>query len=182
MPAQLEIIRKHIADAIARGGQALLGGDGAVGDRYVQPTILVDVPEESEAVREETFGPTLTIAKVHDMDEAVTKANDTRYGLGATVFSRRRGMELARRLRSGMTSVNDVLAFAGMTSLPWGGVGASGIGRLRGADGLREFGQAKSIVVRQLRSVLPSRTFARTDRDVSRIVTAYRLMFGRSPR
>src|SRR2546429_2113655 len=106
MPAQLQIIRRHIADALARGGKAVLGGADAVGDRYVQPTVLVDVPEDSAAVTEETFGPTLTIAKVADMDEAVTKANDTTYGLGSTVFSKRNGLRLARRLRSGATSGN----------------------------------------------------------------------------
>jgi succinate-semialdehyde dehydrogenase / glutarate-semialdehyde dehydrogenase len=182
MPAQLEVIRRHIDDALARGGKAVLGGPDAVRPPYVHPTILVDVPQDALALREETFGPTLVVTPVESMEQALRLANDTPYGLGGAVFGRKRAMALARRLRSGMTTVNDVIAFAGMTSLPWGGVGASGIGRLRGADGLREFGQAKSIVVRQLPSVLPSRTFERTDRDVSRIITAYRLLFGRSPR
>jgi succinate-semialdehyde dehydrogenase / glutarate-semialdehyde dehydrogenase len=133
-------------------------------------------------MHEETFGPTVVVTPVASMEEALLLANDTPYGLGGAVYGRKRAMAIARRLRAGMISVNDVLAFAGMASLPWGGVGASGIGRLRGADGLREFGQAKSIVVRQLRPVLPSRTFERTDRDVSRIITAYRLLFGRAPR
>jgi succinate-semialdehyde dehydrogenase/glutarate-semialdehyde dehydrogenase len=179
MPAQLEVIRRHIDDALARGGKAVLGGPDAVHPPYVQPTILVDVPADALALREETFGPTLVVTPVETMEQALQLANDTPYGLGGAVYGRKRAMAIARRLRSGMTSVNDVLAFAGMTSLPWGGVGASGIGRLRGADGLREFGQAKSIVVRQFRSLLPSRTFARTDRDVSRIVKVYRLLYGR---
>ena len=106
MPSQLGIIRSHIDDAIERGGRAVLGGPGAVGDRFVQPTILVDVPEDSTAVQEETFGPTVTVTRVRDMDEAVTKANGTRYGLGSTVFAKARGMELAERIRSGMTAVN----------------------------------------------------------------------------
>jgi acyl-CoA reductase-like NAD-dependent aldehyde dehydrogenase len=106
MPSQLDIIRRHIADALDRGGRALVGGRDAVGERFVQPTVLVDVPEDSLAVTEETFGPTLTIAKVRDMDEAVERANASRYGLGATVFSRANGLELARKIRSGMASVN----------------------------------------------------------------------------
>ncbi len=64
MPSQLSVIRGHIEDALKRGGKALVGGVESVGDRYVQPTVLVDVPEDSEAVREETFGPTVTIARV----------------------------------------------------------------------------------------------------------------------
>jgi acyl-CoA reductase-like NAD-dependent aldehyde dehydrogenase len=182
LPAQLDVIRGHIEDALARGGRAVLGGPGAVQPPYVHPTILVDVPADALAMHEETFGPTLVVTPVESMAEALRLANDSPYGLGGAVYGRRRAMSVARALRAGMASVNDVLAFAGMTSLPWGGVGASGFGRLRGDDGLREFGQAKSIVVRQFRSLLPSRTFARTDRDVARIIRAYRLVFGRAPR
>ena len=69
----------------------VVGGVDAVGERYVQPTILVDVPEDSLAVQEETFGPTVTVAKVRDMDEAVARTNATRYGLGSTVFGKARG-------------------------------------------------------------------------------------------
>jgi len=182
LPSQVDVIREHIADALARGGRAVLGGPEAVQPPYVHPTILVDVPADARAVREETFGPTLVVTPVADMDEALRLANDSPYGLGGAVYGRRRAVPVARRMRAGMVSVNDVLAFAGMASLPWGGVGDSGFGRLRGDDGLREFGQATSIVVRRLPSLLPSRTFERTDRDVARIVKAYRLMFGRAPR
>src|SRR5690606_32968529 len=62
MPSQLDVVRRHIEDALARGGRALVGGNGAVGERFVRPTVLVDVPEDCSAVREETFGPTVTIA------------------------------------------------------------------------------------------------------------------------
>jgi acyl-CoA reductase-like NAD-dependent aldehyde dehydrogenase len=182
MPAQLDVIRRHIEDALDRGGRAVLGGRAAVQPPYVHPTILVDVPADALAIREETFGPTLVVTPVPSMEEALRLANDTRYGLGGAVYGRRRAVAVARRLRAGMVSVNDVLAFAGMSSLPWGGVGDSGFGRLRGADGLREFGRAHSLVVRQFRSPLASRTFERTDRDIARIVKAYRLMFGRAPR
>ena len=75
MPSQLDVIRSHIQDAIDRGGRAVLGGVDAVGERFVQPTILVDVPEDSLAVQEETFGPTVTVAKVRDMDEAIERTN-----------------------------------------------------------------------------------------------------------
>ena len=64
MPSQLGVIRSHIQDALDRGGRAVLGGPDAVGERFVQPTILVDVPEDSSAVQEETFGPTVTVTRV----------------------------------------------------------------------------------------------------------------------
>ncbi len=174
MPGQLTIIKRHIADALARGGKALIGGADAVGDRYAQPTVLVDVPEDSAAVREETFGPTLTIAKVRDMDEAVAKANDSRYGLASTVFSKARGMELARRLRSGMTAVNGVISFAGIPSLPFGGIGESGFGRIHGPEGLREFARPKAIARQRFRPPLLLTTFnrsAKTDATVAKLIT-----------
>jgi acyl-CoA reductase-like NAD-dependent aldehyde dehydrogenase len=174
MPGQLKIIREHIADALDKGGKALLGGVDSVGERFVQPTVLVDVPEDSKAVTDETFGPTITIAKVRDMDDAVAKANATRYGLGNTVFSRSRGMELAKRLRSGMVAVNSIISFAGIPSLPFGGVGESGFGRIHGPDGLREFARSKAIARPRFRAPLQLTTFSRlekTDKLVAKLVT-----------
>jgi succinate-semialdehyde dehydrogenase / glutarate-semialdehyde dehydrogenase len=116
---------------------------------------------------------------VADAQEGVRLANASRYGLGSAVFSRRRGIALARALRSGMTSVNSGLTFAGMPSLPFGGVGDSGFGRIHGADGLREFTRPKAITKRRMRSVLPSMTFNRTPKQVAQIVTVVRLIHGR---
>lgn len=179
MPSQLEVIRRHIDDALARGGRAVLGGADAVQPPYVRPTVLVDVPEDSAAVREETFGPTLTINRVRDVDEAVARTNALRYGLGGSVFGRRRAMAVARRLRSGMASVNSALTFAGMSTLPFGGVGDSGFGRIHGADGLREFARPKAITRRRARSLLPATTFDRTDADVARVVKLTKRFYGR---
>ncbi|MEH0845449.1 aldehyde dehydrogenase family protein [Micromonospora sp. CPCC 205711] len=179
MPAQLDVIRRHIDDAVAAGGRAVLGGAEAVRPPYVHPTVLVDVPESSAAVREETFGPTLTINRVRDADEAVRRANALSYGLGGSVFGRKHAVAIARQLRSGMASVNSALTFAGMSTLPFGGVGDSGFGRIHGEDGLREFGRAKAITRRRARSLLPSMTFERTPADVARLVKAAKLMYGR---
>ena len=181
MPSQVGIIRAHIGDALARGGRALLGGVEAVGERFVQPTVLVDVPEDSTAVTEETFGPTMTVKKVASMEEAVRLTNATRYALGSTVFSRRRGTDLARRIRSGMTAVNSVISFAAIPALPFGGVGDSGFGRIHGADGLREFCYAKAIARQRFKSPLVLTTFRRTqqtERVFGRLVT---LLHGRRP-
>jgi aldehyde dehydrogenase (NAD+) len=174
MPSQLEVIRSHIADALARGGRALLGGPDAVGDRYVQPTVLVDVPEDSRAVQEETFGPTVTVTRVRDMDEAVAKANGTTYGLGSTVFAKARAMEIAERIRSGMTAINGVITFAAIPSLPFGGVGNSGFGRIHGPDGLREFAYAKAIARQRFKPLMALTSFSRTpkvDAQLTQIVT-----------
>jgi succinate-semialdehyde dehydrogenase/glutarate-semialdehyde dehydrogenase len=180
MPSQIDIIRRHIEDALTRGGRAVLGGAEAVRPPYVSPTILVDVPEDAAAVQEETFGPTLTIARVKDADEAVVRANGTGYGLGGSIFSRSRGLELARGVRSGMTSVNSALTFAGMPSLPFGGVGGSGFGRIHGEDGLREFTRAKAIVKRRGPTLLPTMTFDRTPKTMKQVLKIVKLVHGRS--
>ncbi|GAA3558147.1 aldehyde dehydrogenase family protein [Amycolatopsis ultiminotia] len=174
MPSQLGVIRRHITDALERGGRALVGGADSVDDRYAQPTVLVDVPEDAEAVREETFGPTVTIAKVRDMDEAVEKANATKYGLGSTVFSKARGVELASRLRAGMTSINAPLSFAGIASLPFGGVGDSGFGRIHGPEGLREFARSKAVARQRFTAPITLTSFTRkesTDALVAKLMT-----------
>ncbi len=123
----------------------MVGGADPVRPPYVEPVVLADVSENSRAVTEETFGPTLTVHRVTDLDEAVDRLDAGRYGLGAAVFSRRRGEEVAARLRCGMVSVNSVISFAGVPSLPFGGVGDSGFGRIHGEDGLKEFTRAKAI-------------------------------------
>jgi succinate-semialdehyde dehydrogenase/glutarate-semialdehyde dehydrogenase len=179
MPRQIDIIRDHIEDALAKGGKAVLGGAGAVQPPYVAPTVLVDVPADSSEIRDETFGPTLTITKVADADEALQKANDTSYGLGGAVFGKANAVRIARRLRSGMVAVNGTLTFVGMGNLPFGGVGDSGFGRIHGEDGLREFARAKAITVRRGPSMLPAMTFERTPAQVARIVKAVRLLYGR---
>ncbi|MER7165022.1 aldehyde dehydrogenase family protein [Micromonospora sp. NPDC000207] len=179
MPAQLDVIRRHIDDALARGGRAVLGGADAVQPPYVRPTVLVDVPADADAVREETFGPTLVVDRVPDADTALARANALPYGLGGAVFGRRRAVAVARRLRSGMASVNSALTFAGMSTLPFGGVGESGFGRIHGEDGLREFARAKAITRRRARSLLPATTFDRTDADVARLVKVTKAVYGR---
>ncbi|MET0423705.1 MAG: aldehyde dehydrogenase family protein [Actinoplanes sp.] len=179
MPKQIDIIRDHIEDALAKGGRAVLGGADAVQPPFVSPTVLVEVPAESSEIREETFGPTLTITRVADADEAVRLANDTAYGLGGAVFGKKNAIRIARRLRSGMVAVNSTLTFVGMGNLPFGGVGESGFGRIHGEDGLREFARSKSITVRRGPSVLPAMTFERTPAQVGKIVTALRLLYGR---
>jgi acyl-CoA reductase-like NAD-dependent aldehyde dehydrogenase len=177
MPSQVDIIREHIADALAKGGTAVTGGD--IDGTIVQPTILTGVPEDSKAVTEETFGPTLTVTKVKDADEAIRLTNATTYGLAGAVFAKRRGMEIARQLRSGMTSVNSVLAFAGVPGLPFGGSGDSGFGRIHGDDGLREFTRAKAITRQRFALPMPIMSFDRTAKTDGLLLKTIRLLHGR---
>jgi acyl-CoA reductase-like NAD-dependent aldehyde dehydrogenase len=181
LPSQPETVAKHVADALARGGKAAVGGPEAVAPPYVRPVVLTEVPEHSSAVTEETFGPTVTVTPVANLGEAVSFANAGRYGLGSAVFSRDRSaaMAAARSLRTGMTSVNSVVGFAIVPALPFGGVGESGFGRIHGADGLREFSRPKAITRQRMKPPLNLTSFERTDKDMRRIVMLITLLHGR---
>jgi aldehyde dehydrogenase (NAD+) len=182
MPSQMEVIRRHIGDALDHGGRALVGGVDTVRATGVTPTILVGVPEDSSAVTEETFGPTLTVAKVRDAEEALTLANASGYGLAGAVFarSRQRGIELARRMRSGMVSVNSVMTFAFIPGLPFGGVGESGFGRIHGPDGLREFSRAKAITAQRFALPVNLTSFNRPAKATDVLAKVIKLIHGRT--
>ncbi|HEY2443991.1 MAG TPA: aldehyde dehydrogenase family protein [Streptosporangiaceae bacterium] len=181
MPGQAEVIEGHVADALARDGKPVTGGLDSFREPYVEPIILADVPEESRAVTEETFGPTVTVTRVKDLDEGVRLANASRYGLGSSIFTknRKRAIKAARTLRTGMTSINAALAFAGVPSLPFGGVGESGFGRIHGADGLREFTRAKAITRQRFSPPVNLTSFSRTDQDLDKILKLVTLLHGR---
>jgi acyl-CoA reductase-like NAD-dependent aldehyde dehydrogenase len=147
MPAQVDVIRRHLEDAVAKGATVLLGGADKINGSFVPPTILTDVTHDMLIMSEETFGPVLPVMRVSDVEEALLKANETNYGLGSAVFAKSRGKEIADRIRSGMTAVNCVLAFSAIPGLPFGGMGESGFGRIHGDEGIREFTRVKSTVV-----------------------------------
>lgn len=177
MPSQVDIIERHVTDALATGGRVVAGRFNING-QVVQPVLLADVPEDSASVREETFGPTLTMRKVRDMDEAIALANASRYALAAAVFSKRNGRDIADQLRSGMVAVNSVFTFGLVASVPFGGVGDSGFGRIHGADGLREFCYAHAVVSQRFKPPLALMTFARTPKADRRLARLIRLVHG----
>lgn len=162
MPSQLKVIKSHIDDAVKRGGEFLIGDKNSVKDGYVQPVILRNVPEDSKAMTEETFGPTLVINSVRHMDEAVDLANATSYGLGAAVWSKRNGKKIASLLNCGMVSINSAFSFAAIASVPFGGVKDSGYGRIHGAEGLLEFTYPRTVVKTRFNIPLQFTTFNRT--------------------
>jgi acyl-CoA reductase-like NAD-dependent aldehyde dehydrogenase len=181
MASQIDVIEGHVADALARDGRPATGGLDSIRAPYVSPIILTGVPEESRAVSEETFGPTVTVTRVADLAEGVRLANGGRYGLGSAVFSKSktRAMEAARALRTGMTAINAVIAFAAVPTLPFGGVGDSGFGRIHGADGLREFARAKAITRQRMKPPVNLTSFSRTDKDLDKILGLVTLLHGR---
>jgi acyl-CoA reductase-like NAD-dependent aldehyde dehydrogenase len=147
---QLETIERHVRDAVTRGARVLLGGRRRPGTgQFFEPTVLVEVDHTMSCVREETFGPTLPIIRVADADEAVRLANDSPYGLCATVFTRdvRKGERIAARIRAGTVSVNDILTHYMAMGLPMGGLKSSGLGARHGAEGIRKFCERRASCV-----------------------------------
>jgi acyl-CoA reductase-like NAD-dependent aldehyde dehydrogenase len=148
--AQLQIVERHVDDAVAHGARALTGGQRRPGvGLYFEPTVLVDVDHSMECLRQETFGPTLPIIRVRDAEEAIRLSNDTPYGLSASVFSRdhERAERVAERLEAGAVNVNNVIVNGFQFPVPMGGWKESGIGaRAGGAYGIRKFCRSQTIV------------------------------------
>ena len=179
MPKQLQIIAGHISDAMKRGGRAILGGEGAVGSEFVQPTILVDVPEDSTAMTEETFGPTLVINRVADMDEAIALSNASSYGLGAAVWSKRNGKKIASRLHCGMVAINSTFSYAAVSTVPFGGVKESGYGRIHGPEGLLEFTYPRTVMQARFQLPFSFTSFKRTPALDALVMRVTKVLKGR---
>jgi acyl-CoA reductase-like NAD-dependent aldehyde dehydrogenase len=155
-PRQIEIVERHVEDARAKGAQVLTGGRrcGEGPGLFYEPTVLSGVDHSMLVMREETFGPVVPVMSVRDTDEALRLANDTQYGLNASVWTSdvERGIALAQRLESGNACVNECLVSAGVPGLPFGGVKQSGVGtRHGGAEGLRQFCVRQAILVERRR-------------------------------
>ena len=148
---QLDVVERHVADAVERGARVLAGGrrNPDFGGLYFEPTVLVDVSQDMDIMREETFGPVLPILRVRDEDEAIHLANDSRYGLNANIWTKdkHRGSELAKAIQSGSAVVNDCMLTYGVAESPFGGRKQSGIGQVNGEIGLRSYCHAQSILI-----------------------------------
>ncbi|HZQ18691.1 MAG TPA: aldehyde dehydrogenase family protein [Terriglobales bacterium] len=146
---QLRIVEEHVEDAIAKGARVLTGGKRLteLGRNFYAPTVLADVTHEMRIMREETFGPVLPTMPFTTEDEAVRVANDSEYGLSASVWTRNRarGEALARQLAAGTVLVNDAVSCFAISEAPHGGVKSSGIGRTHGRFGLEEMVRIKYV-------------------------------------
>ncbi len=146
---QVNIVERHVTDALRDGARAVTGGKRSRTGLFFEPTVLTGVNHSMACMREETFGPTLPVMRVRDEDEAIRLANDSSYGLAATVFSgnSERADRVARRLEAGAVNINSVLTATMLITLPMGGWKSSGVGgRNGGAAGLLKFCRQQAIV------------------------------------
>jgi len=158
---QLAIIERHVEDARERGARVAVGGKAVPGPGlYYEPTVLLDVDESMQCMREETFGPTLPIVKVADAAEAISRVNNSDFGLAASVFTKdhAKGRAIAERVDTGSVNVNNVMTNVFQLSVPFGGRRDSGIGARHGAaEGIRKYCWRKSII--EERFNLPSEVY-----------------------
>jgi len=155
-PKQMRVIDEQVSDAIGKGARNLT--EYKTEGRFMQPLILVDVNHSMKVMREETFGPVLPIQSFRDMDEAVKLANDSIYGLNASVFTKdtKKALNTANKLQTGNCYINDVVKNIGNPHLPFGGAKKSGIGMYHGPEGLRRFSQQTSVMVNKNKGIEPN--------------------------
>jgi succinate-semialdehyde dehydrogenase/glutarate-semialdehyde dehydrogenase len=147
---QVKTVSGHVDDAKVKGAKVIAGGNARpdIGPLFFEPTVLTDVSDEMECGRNETFGPLVSIYPVDSVDEAIAKANDTEYGLNASVWagSKSEGEAIAAQLQAGTVNVDEGYALAfGSTAAPMGGMKASGIGRRHGADGILKYTESQTV-------------------------------------
>jgi succinate-semialdehyde dehydrogenase/glutarate-semialdehyde dehydrogenase len=146
---QFELVKELVDDAVASGAELRCGGevtDGPEGD-YFAPAILTGVTHDMRIMREEIFGPVVPVVTVDSEDEAIALANDSEFGLGASVWTtdRARGERIAHRIESGMVWINDHMYSHGACSCAWGGVKNSGLGRAHSKFGFYECVEVKTL-------------------------------------
>ncbi len=184
-PPQFDIIEDHVRDAEQKGAKILVGGHGRrEGGMFYEPTVMVDVDHSMKAMTEETFGPTLPIMKVRDVEEAIRLANESPYGLSGSVWTKdvARGEAVARRIQSGAVDVNDAMLNYSALELPMGGWKASGLGTRHGAGGIRKYCAQQAILVTRFAPKKDIHMFPYKPMQSKIIGGLLRLLYGRGRR
>lgn len=177
---QLQIVEEHVNDAEQRGAKVLTGGRRGANPNgfFYEPTVLINVDHEMTIMRDETFGPVLPVMTFKSEDEAIKLANDSVYGLTASVWTKNigRGRRIAKQIEAGTVMVNEVVYTHGIAQTPWGGVKESGYGRTHGRMGLLELVQPQHIHVNRL-SFVPDLWWFRYDPNAFRLFNGLAIHF-----
>ena len=184
-PPQLDIVQEHVRDAVAKGARVLTGGHARSGPgRFFEPTVLVDVDHSMKCMQEETFGPTLPIMKIANDEEGVRLANDSEYGLQASVWTSDtvRGEALARRIEAGVVCVNDAQVNYTALNLPMGGWKTSGVGTRHGSAGIRKYTKVQSLLVTKRALKREPFMFPYKARQTMMLRRFFKLIYGRGSR
>jgi acyl-CoA reductase-like NAD-dependent aldehyde dehydrogenase len=185
-PPQVEIVERHVEDAKAKGAKVLVGGSRGSHESgyWFEPTVLVDVDHTMQCMTEETFGPTLPIMKVRDEEEAIRLANDSPYGLGASVFGKdtKHAEQVARRVEAGAVCVNDALVNYSALELPMGGAKASGLGSRHGAGGIRKYCQHQAVLVTRFATKRDPHMYPYSAKMTARLAKLFKFLYGRGKR
>ncbi len=184
-PPQMDLVEDHVKDAVDKGAKVLTGGRRVQGEgMFFEPTVLVDVDHSMKCMTEETFGPTLPIMKVGDAEEALRMANDSPYGLQASVWTKdvERGEALARRVEAGAVCVNDAQINYVALELPMGGWKLSGMGSRHGAGGIRKYTRQQTLLVTRFAPKKDIHMFPYKARTTKLLGRGLRLLYGRGKR
>lgn len=181
-PRQIKIIQRHLEDALEKGATLLCGGE--IDGMYVQPGILVDVTHDMLIMQEETFGPLMPIMKVATEEEAIAMANDSHFGLGASIWSAdlQRAQRVAHQVQAASVVINDTIAQFGVPMLPFGGTKDTGTGRIHGKEGLMQFTLPYAYAVGKPPYAWDVATILRKPGHYQHAAALMRLLFGVSPR
>jgi acyl-CoA reductase-like NAD-dependent aldehyde dehydrogenase len=184
-PPQIEIVEAHVDDAVKKGARVVAGGHRVQSEgSFFEPTVLADVDHSMECMTEETFGPTLPIMKVRDVDHAIELANDSPYGLQASVFTKdiAKGEAISRRLQAGAVVVNDCVANYSAFEAPMGGWKTSGMGVRHGPEGIRKYTHRQTIVLTRFVMKKDLYMFPYSKRTSALLLGLIKFLYGRGDR
>ncbi len=182
-PLQVKVVEDLVNDAVAKGAKVLAGGTRVLTDRgqYFAPTVLTEMRDDMRIMQEEIFGPVMVISRVKDDAEAIALANNTEYGLNASIYSRSsaRANRIEKEIQAGGTCINGFGLTYMAQALPFGGIKASGYGRLNGREGLRACTVQKSVLADRFPIHVPTPLYPVPENAYAKTRSAIRFLYGR---